>query len=318
MIVCLGILVADVLVRPVDDVPWGTLALVDDVVLRGGGCALNTASALVRLGVPATVAGKVGADGFGDFLLGLLDERGVGRDGVVRDPSTPTSASVALVSGAGERTFLHMVGASARLRAEEVDAALLAAASCVHVAGALVLEELDGEPTAALLAAARGRGAVTSLDTVHDASGRWSRIEPSLPHLDLVLPGIAEGRAISGAEDPASVAAWFRGRGVGIVALKMGADGCYVAGDEFEGHVPAPHVHAVDGTGAGDAFAAGFLAAHLAARPLEEAARVACAAGALATTAVGGYDGLAGLDGSPGYPGLYPAVACASTTSSSP
>lgn len=307
-VVCVGILVADVLARPVDDVPWGSLGVVDEVVLRGGGCALNTGSALVKLGVPAAAVGKVGADPFGDFLLGLLDERGVGRTGVVRDPSVPTSASVALVSSGGERTFLHAYGANAHVRADEVAASLLEGAVCLHIAGALVLEALDGEPMAELLADARRRGLMTSLDTVFDASGRWARVEPSLPHLDLAMPGIAEARAISGKTEPAAIAAWFRGRGVGTVAVKMGADGCYVAGAGFEGHVPAPVVNAVDGTGAGDAFDAGMLAGLVAGRPLEEAARLACAAGALATTAVGAFEGvggaaetlaLAGLEGSP-------------------
>ncbi|HKB95052.1 MAG TPA: carbohydrate kinase family protein [Gaiellaceae bacterium] len=303
-VVCLGILVADVLARPVDDVPWGSLGLVDEVVLRGGGCALNTASALVKLGVPARVVGKVGADPFGDFVLGLLDERGVGREGVVRELSVPTSASVALVSTAGERTFLHTYGANAHVRADEVD---LTGASCLHIAGALVLEALDGEPMATLLAAARSRGILTSLDTVYDASGRWSRVEPSLPHLDVASPSIAEARAISGLAEPAAVAAWFRARGVGTIALKMGAEGCYVSGEGFEGPVAAPKVEAVDGTGAGDAFDAGLLAGILAGRPLEESARVGCAAGALAATAVGAFEGvgdaaetlaLAGLEGS--------------------
>jgi sugar/nucleoside kinase (ribokinase family) len=293
-VVCVGILVADVLARPVDDIPWGSLSLVDEVALRGGGCALNTASALARLGRAATVAGKVGADALGDFLLGLMDERGVGRAGVVRDPSVPTSASVALVSGDGERTFLHLPGANGRLRLDEIDGDLLDGAACVHVAGALVLEELDGVPTAELLAGARRRGLVTSLDTVWDASGRWERVEPALPHLDLVMPSIAEARAISELDEPPVVAAWFRSRGVGTVALTMGAEGCYVAGEGFEGFVHAPEVHAVDGTGAGDAFAAGFLHAWLDRRPLEETARFACAAGALAATAMGAYDGVGG------------------------
>jgi len=307
-VLCLGILVADALARPVDVVPWGSLGLVDEVVLRGGGCALNTASALVRLGVPASVVGKVGADPFGDFLLGLLDERGVGRRGVIRDPSVPTSASVVLVSSGGERTFLHTPGANACVRRDEIDLALFDEAACLHVAGALVLEELDGEPVAQLLAEAQRRGLMTSLDTVWDASGRWSRVEPSLPHLDLAMPSLAEAREISGEEDPAAAASWFRSSGVGTVAVKMGAEGCYVAGEAFEGRVRAPLVRPVDGTGAGDAFAAGLLSALLDGRPLEEAARFACATGALATTAMGAFDGvrgaaetaaLAGLEGSP-------------------
>jgi sugar/nucleoside kinase (ribokinase family) len=290
-VVCLGILVADVLARPVDDVPWGSLGLVDEVVLRGGGCALNTASALVRLGVPATVVGKVGTDPFGDFLIGLMDDRGVDRRGVVRDASVPTSATVGLVPSSGERTFLHAYGANAHLRRDDVDLAVLDEAECLHIAGALVLESLDGEPLAGLLAEARRRGLRTSLDTVFDATGRWARVEPCLPHLDVAMPGIAEAQAISGESDPAAVASWFRARGVGTIALTMGAEGCYVAGDGFEGRIPAPHVAVVDGTGAGDAFAAGLLAGLRGGRPVEDAARLACAAGALATTAVGAYEG---------------------------
>ena len=296
-VVCVGILVADVLARPVDALPpRGSLAFVDEIALRGGGCALNTSSALVRLGVPAAAIGKVGADAFGDFLLGLLDERGVERSGVRRDPAAPTSASVAIVSGEGERTFLHLPGANGRLERSELDPELLYRGSMLHVAGALVLEALDGEPLAAVLAEARRRGLRTSVDTVFDASGRWARVVPSLPHLDLAVPSLDEARAISGEEEPAQVATWFRRQGVGTVALTMGPGGCYVAGDGFEGVVAAPQVRALDGTGAGDAFAAGMIRSLLAGWELERAARFACAAGALATTAVGAYEGIADFD----------------------
>ncbi|MER3410255.1 MAG: carbohydrate kinase, partial [Thermoleophilia bacterium] len=107
-VVCLGILVADVVARPVGELPRGAVALMEEVSLHGGGCALNTATGLARLGLEAAVAGKVGVDPLGDFLLGLLDERGIDRRGVLRDPAVPTSATVALVDSAGERTFLHL------------------------------------------------------------------------------------------------------------------------------------------------------------------------------------------------------------------
>jgi len=206
----------------------------------------------------------------------------------------PTSASVALVSGDGERTFLHVPGANARLRREELDPDLLFAGRWLHIAGALVLEELDGEPSAAILAEARQRGLHTSLDTVWDASGRWQRLEPCLPHLDLVVPSLDEAREITGEAEPARVAAWFRTRGVAEVALTQGPAGCYAAGDGFEGLVTAPRVHAVDGTGAGDAFAAGLIYGKLVGWGLERAVRFANAAGALATTAVGAFEGVGG------------------------
>jgi len=295
-VVCLGILVADVICRPVDELPArGTLGLAAEIELHGGGCALNTASALARLGLRAAVAGKVGADRFGDFVVELLDERGVDRRAVVRDTSIPTSATVALVGSDGTRTFLHVPGANGTLRAEELDRELLYAGRALHAAGQLVMPALDGAPFAGVLAEARRRGLVTSLDTVFDASGRWDRVLPSLPHVDLFVPALAEAGEITGEGDPARAAAWLRGRGVGTVAITLGRDGCYVSGPGLEGHVPAPAVTEVDGTGSGDAFAAGLLHGTLAGWSLERTAGFACAAGALATTAVGAYGGLLGV-----------------------
>lgn len=308
-VICLGILVADVIARPVEEPPpRGRLALVEEISLRAGGCAVNTASALVRLGLRAAVAGKVGADDLGDFLIGVLDERGVDRVHVARDRAVPTSATVVLVDAGGERSFLHLPGANALVRAEELDEDALFAGRAFHVGGSFVLPGLDGSPTAALLEKARRRGLVTSLDTVWDATGRWRRVHPSLPHLDLFAPSLAEAEAISGELGPAAVAAWLRERGVETVAVKMGADGCYASGPGFEGQVDAVRVPAVDGTGSGDAFVAGLLYGRLAGWPLERAARFANAVGALATTAVGAVEGLKGIEETVALAGLESAA----------
>jgi sugar/nucleoside kinase (ribokinase family) len=296
-VVCLGILVADVVARPVSELPErGTLRFLDDIGLRGGGCALNTASTLRRFELDVALAGKVGDDPFGDFLLGVLDERGIDRASVVRDAAVPTAATVVLVAPDGEQTFLHRLGASGALRAEQFARDDLLAARALHIAGALVMPALDGEPTTALLREARSRGVLTSLDTAFDASGRWRRIDDVLPHVDLFTANAAEARAITGEREPERMAAWLRRAGVREVAVKLGAEGCFAAGDGFEGHLHAPGVVAVDGTGAGDAFAAGLLYGRLAGWPFEHAARFANAAGALATTTVGASDGAHGLD----------------------
>ena len=302
-VVCLGILVADVIARPVDELPHGAVSLMDEISVHGGGCALNTATGLARLGLSVLVVGKVGEDTFGDFVVGLLDERGLDTRGVLRDPAVPTSATVVLVDRAGERSFLHCAGANGALGAEDL-APEIFAGRALHVAGALVMPALDGAPTAELLAEARRRGVHTSLDTVYDATGHWERVKPCLPHLDLLMTSLAEAQGISGEQEPASAAAWFRDRGVGEVALKLGPDGCYIAGAEFEGGVPAFPVHVVDGTGAGDAFAAGVIYGRLAGWPLVDAARLANAAGALATTAVGATEGLLDLDEMLAFAGL--------------
>jgi sugar/nucleoside kinase (ribokinase family) len=296
-VVCVGILVADAIARPVDELPRaGTLGLVDEVTLRAGGCGLNTATVLARLGLRVSLLGKVGADALGEFLAATAEERGLGREGILVDPAAATSATVVLVDPAGERTFLHVPGANGRLAADELEPERLYAGRALHVAGALVMPALDGEPSAALLAEAHRRGIVTSMDTVWDPSGRWSLVLPSLPHLDLFSPSLAEGCSISGREKPEEVAAWLREEGVRTVALTMGEAGAYVAGNGFAGHVQAHPVATIDGTGSGDAFSAGLLYGELAGWPLERSAEFANAVGALATTAVGATEGVRSLD----------------------
>ena len=171
-VACLGILVADVVVQAVDELPaGGSLGLVAGVELHGGGCALNVASTLARLGLHASVFGKVGDDALGDHLIHLLDARNVDTHHVLRDSAATTSASVVLVDSAGERTFLHAPGANASLSEDELDLDALYDARCLHVGGAGLLERLDGEPLARILAGAQARGLTTSLDTAWDASG---------------------------------------------------------------------------------------------------------------------------------------------------
>ncbi len=295
-VVCLGILVADIIARPVDELPHGTVALMEEVSLRGGGCALNTGTGLARFGLTVAVVGKVGVDSSGDFVLALIADRGLDTQGVLRDTIAPTSATVVLVDRQGERSFLHLPGANGALGADELTPERVFSGRALHIAGALVMPALDGAPTAALLAEARRRGVRTSLDTVFDATGRWERVEPCLPHLDLLTVGIAEAQGITGEREPAAAAAWLRDRGVAEVAVKLGSEGCFVASESFEGAIPAFPIRAVDGTGAGDAFAAGVLYGRLAGWPLADAARLANAAGALATTAIGATEGLRDLD----------------------
>lgn len=297
-IVCLGILVADVVGRPVRALPdRGRLVLVDDMALHTGGCALNAALGLARLGLPVEVIGKVGVDPFGDFLLRTMAGAGIGTRGVARDPDTGTSATMVMVEPDGERRFVHYIGANARLRLDDIDSALVLGASILHLAGALVLPGLDGPPMAALLQVARSAGVITFLDTVWDDTGRWlDLLGPSLPHTDYLVPSLAEAQALTGLDDPDGVARALLDRGVGTVALKMGEAGCLVVSASGERlRLPALDVPVVDATGAGDAFAAGFMAGVWLGWSLERAARLANAVGALCVTGAGAAGSLRSL-----------------------
>jgi sugar/nucleoside kinase (ribokinase family) len=295
-VVCLGPIVADTIARPVDSLPpAGTLALVEELTLHGGGGALNAASWLSAWALQVAVVGKVGTDVFGEFVLRLLEERGIASDGVVRSPGVATSATVVLVGSDGDRTFLHLPGANGALDVGDLDAASLYAGRALLYPAALALPALDGEPAAGVLAEAKRRGLFTAVDAAFDATGRWSRVVPALPHVDLFTPAFLEARAITGLEDPRAAAAWLRERGATEVAIKLGERGCYASGADFEGYVAGASVSAVDSTGAGDAFTAGVLYGKLAGWPFERAVRLGAAAGARATTALGAAAGMATL-----------------------
>ena len=146
----------------------------------------------------------------------------------------------------------------------------------------------DGPPQAQVMAAAQQAGATTVLDVVWDASGQWLELlAPVLDYTDIFLPSLIEARQISGRQDPADVAEFFLDRGIKIVGLTRAEEGAHVCTADRSIDVPAYQVDVVDGTGAGDAFTAGFIHGHLEGWDLERTARFASAMGALATTAVG-------------------------------
>jgi sugar/nucleoside kinase (ribokinase family) len=294
-IICLGILVADIVGRPLRAIPDpGKLVLVDEMSLHTGGCATNTATALGRLGLPVEVIGKVGLDSLGDFVLNALAERGIGCRGITRDNEVGTSATMVMVSPDGERRFVHYIGANARLKLEDIDLAMVKTGSILHIGGSLVLPGIDGQPTAELLRHARLAGVTTFLDTVWDDTGRWMEIlAPCLPYIDYFVPSLPEGQALTGLDDPAEVAHSLLQRGVKTVGLKMGVDGCLVMSDDGQVcRLPAFQVDVVDATGAGDAFAAGFIAGVWHGWPIEQTARFANAVGALCVTGLGASGGV--------------------------
>jgi sugar/nucleoside kinase (ribokinase family) len=297
-IICLGILVADIIGRPLRAVPDpGRLVLVDEMSLHTGGCAINAATALSRLGLPVEVIGKIGSDSFGDFILNALAERNIGVRGIMRDREVGTSATMVMVAPDGERRFVHYIGANARLTLDDIDLAMVEAGAILHIAGSLVMPGIDGQPTAELLRHARTAGVTTFLDTVWDDKGRWMDIlAPCLPHIDYFVPSLPEGQALTGLDDPAEVAGALLESGVKTVGLKMGADGCLVmSGNGQMIRLPAFQVDVVDATGAGDAFAAGFIAGVWQGWDLEKTARFASAVGALCVTGLGASGGVRSL-----------------------
>jgi sugar/nucleoside kinase (ribokinase family) len=303
-VACVGIVVADCVARPVIKQPLaGQLELVDTIGLYSGGSAANTGYGLARLGVEVSLIGRIGTDGFGDFLEAEAKRVGCDSSHLKRDPYIGTSSSIVTVTPDGERTFLHSIGANAKLMPQDVPLMELKnqGTQILHLAGFFILTDMEGqqgEPAAELFRQASNLGMLTSLDCVWDATGRWGKLIASvLAQTDIFCPSIHEARAITGLEanaTPQEIAQGLFDLGVRqIVALKMGAEGSFVMARDGTHHtVSAPKVETIDGTGAGDAFIAGFLAAYLRGMNLLECAQFGNATGALCVGALGAIAGV--------------------------
>jgi len=289
---CAGNAVADVLARPVDGlaVP-GTSQRLDDVALGPGGNGVNTAIALARLGIRVALAAPVGDDRLGGMLRESVRAAGVDDSNLVTIRDAKTSASLVLIESSGERRLLHFRGANAHFSAQHLNWESVKGARVFHYASAFALPAFDGATLTDALRRARELGCLTAVNICWDLQGRWLQLlEPAFAYTDFIFPNREEGRQLTGESEPAAIAQRLRSAGVKTAIVKLGAKGCFV--DSAEGCFTSPGfaVHPVDTTGAGDCFAAAFLAAICWGEGLPEAARFANAAGALATLGMGGAD----------------------------
>lgn len=288
-----GNIVFDILVRPVETIPWNATEWVDSIAQSLGGNGANTSYAAARLGASVRLIGAVGRDAFAGIALDRLQSVGVDTSLVAR-LEEPTATTVALVRDDGARAFLHRPGASGAVFREPIEftPALTDGSTHYHAANPFALP-LFRAAAGESVRRARAAGLQTSLDTGWDSRGEWMGvIGPCLPHLDLLFVNEDEARLLTGHADAGAAARAFRERGVHTVAVKLGARGCLLATAGGERRYPAFRVETVDSTGAGDCFAGGFLAALLRGGSLEEAARLANAAGALSVSSLGATDGL--------------------------
>ena len=272
------------------------------ISVTGGGAGANTAAWLANAGLAVTLCGVVGADTVGSARIAELSAAGV--DCAVRQSSEMPTGSIVILSGPADRAMITDRGANALLTVADVDAAFAGSADAVHLhlSGYSLLDAGSADAARYALEAAHARGLTVSVDAasvvpLREVGGlafvSWVRRADVLfatADEARVLLGEADSRRLLATDLAAALATRLEGRADvgGTVVVKLGADGAVAAtsrGAVVE--APAPPVTAVDATGAGDAFAAGFLAAWLGGDGLDEALDTGAAFGARAVTTIG-------------------------------
>ena len=279
-IVVLGDVMVDVVTRLSGPVAPGSDSPAR-VAFEGGGQAANTAAWLALAGARVALVARVGDDPAGRAAAAELQALGVDVRFAV-DEERPTGTCVVLVAADGERTMFPDPGANDALAADGLPDDLLVAGDHLHVAGYALLR--DGSRDAALSAIERAVavGMSTSVDPSSAAllSGGLQRLGKGV---ELLLPNLLEARALAAVEDPAD-AARALAESIPEVVVTLGEEGALWSDGADVVRVAAEPAEVVDTTGAGDAFAAGLLAARLRGAGTEEALRAGCA---LAARAVG-------------------------------
>ena len=290
-VLCFGNLQLDVLCRPVTALPApGGLQQIDalDFALSGNGG--NLAAALGKLGVPVALAGYSGADLIGEGFRTTLSELGVDTACLLRHPSAGTGTSVIALAPNGERSVLFVNGANAEFDLDEAPDAWLEGRRVVSVSSIFVLPQFSGDAVGRLFARARARGAQTVLNICWDGKGQGlAYVRAALAEADYFALSMDEGRQLTGHRVPERILETLQQETAGCVILTRGADGCCLIDGGSVRYVPELPVQAVDVTGAGDSFLAGFIAGLMHGRPPVECARLGCAVASFAITGPGAY-----------------------------
>ncbi len=300
-VVSVGILVADAMAKPVTALPEkGKLDLCDSIGLYTGGNAATCAINVSKMGLKSAVLGMIGDDGFGRFMASELEAKGVATEGLSVTTEKGTSASLALISPDGERSFIHCPGANGVFREKDVNYDVIAKTNIVFVTGGMLLPSFDGEDCALFLKKCKEMGKTTAYDVCWDSKGRWMElVGPSMPYIDYFMPSYEEAVPLSGGlTEVEDICDKFLTMGPKVIVLKVGKKGCYIKTKEgVVLQVPTYNrIKAVDTTGAGDSFCSGFLAGLSQGWELEKCAKYANAVGTHCVMAQGASTGIKSME----------------------
>ncbi|HEX4148627.1 MAG TPA: sugar kinase [Pirellulales bacterium] len=261
-----GLLVADHLCAPISHLPAaGELVVTDRLELNIGGCASNAAMDLARVGVKVAAVGCVGHDTFGRFVCDTLRDAGLDIASIKRLEGVGTSGTLIINVAGEDRRFVHAIGANGQLTVADIPRDRLRRAKVLYVGGYFVMPALAADELAALFREARAAGVQTVLDVVLPGPGDYGpALARLLPECDVFLPNDDEAAVITGLSDPRAQAEHFRQAGAATVVITCGEAGTVLATGDLRVQAAAHRVPYVGGTGAGDAFDAGYIAGLLA------------------------------------------------------
>lgn len=287
-VVIIGELNVDLIASGLTSPPtFGQEILATDFQTTLGSASAIFACGVAKLGHQVTFVSRVGLDDFGKFCLDALRTAGVSTEQVMQDASFRTGVTISL-SSPQDRALVTFLGAISELKAEHLPLAdLFAEGRHLHLTSYFLQDGLR-QSFPQIMSEAKSRGLTTSFDPNADPTSEWGEsIREVLNQTDVLFLNELEAKQLT-RHDDTNDALRFLGRTLPCAVIKLGPRGAVAIRGEDIVFAPGFSLAAVDTTGAGDSFAAGFLHGFLDNRDLQTCLMFGNACGALSTLAAGG------------------------------
>ncbi len=290
----LGTIVFDIFIPSIKKYPESGKAVeVNSFPIFTGGCGANTSIVLSKLGINVSLIGAVGNDLFGKYIINYLSDRKISTELIKISHRENTSTSVLLINKKNERSYFHSVGASKEIKIGKRELKTILNSKIFHIGGVNLLPSFDGKPMAEVLKKAKEKNVVTSIDLAWDTKNRWMKnLKYSLPYIDILMGNEKEVKALTAVKYLEKGIKKLHQLGINIVVVKLGEKGSLVSKEYSLQNVQPFKVKSVDTTGAGDAFAGGFLYGLLKGKSIYESALIGNYIGAVVTQEFGSTSSL--------------------------
>lgn len=269
-------------------------SVVEESFEAPGGSAANTIYALAHWGLRAGFIGAVGDDDEGRRILADFESVGVDTQRLRVVKGQRTGRVIGLVDSKGRRSLYVQPAANLTLRLTESDVTYAAQAQWVHLSSLVGEEALESQKEFALCLPKEVM--VSVAPGMLYARRGIKAIEPLLRRATVLFLAREELALLTGTENLEAAAQQLWGLGIEILVVTLGEQGSWVGSKGKGRFAPSVQAHVVDTTGAGDAFAAGFLWGLLNGRPLPECQRLGTIAAAFCLRALGARTGTPTLD----------------------
>jgi sugar/nucleoside kinase (ribokinase family) len=295
----MGFITFDALCRPVTQIPPNAdTYFVEDFTLAVSGAAGSAVIVAAKHGLKSRAVGGVGNDDMGDWVLMKLNRFGIDTSLMARCDGFYTSSSIVTTRPDGARPALHRLGATAGFYITDDQIDDLLDTRILHVGGVGLMDRMDQGRTEEIMAEAKRRGVITTLDVFASTPDDLPKVARLLPHTDWFLPSEDEARALSGLTDNRALAQFLIDKGAANVILTLGANGAFYLGrDGASFHEPAFQVNVVCTCGCGDCFNGGFATGLIKGLSLREAVEMGQASSAQNATGLGSQAGVKDYEG---------------------